>query len=124
MSETNEQCMSGSEFLAMADDPPRPVDLPDGGRVYVKSMTVRQRSTIETGDSVGEEFRGRIIAACLCNASGDLLFDGDASKQIDSMPAGVVEPVFAAAFKASGYTRAEVDKLEKNSEETVSDSGS
>ncbi len=124
MSEANGQCMSGSEFLALGDDPPRRVDLPGGGRVYVKSMTVRQRSTIETGDSVGEEFRGRLIAACLCNANGDLLFAGDASMQIDSMPAGVVEPVFEAAFKASGYTTAEVDKLEKNSEETLSGSGS
>ena len=124
MSESNGKCMTGGEFLAMLDNPPRPVDLPGGGRVYVKSMTARERSEIETGDGVGTEFRGQVVAVCLCNADGELLIRGDASKQIGSMPAGVVEPVFDAAMKASGYRDEAVEELVKNSDEAPSDSGS
>ncbi len=118
-------CLTASEFIDLGKDvAPVPVDLPGGGRVYVRGLTAEERDAMEwlyaeasTGKGKSPSIRAFIVAACCCDAEGKPIFDNKLyARSLANMPAKLLEPVFDAARKASGMTEDEVGEIEKNSE--------
>lgn len=119
--------MTSAEFLErFAKATPQKVEALDGAGVWVRRPTFKRRESIELAAMaarLGEgkaDFRARVLAACLCDESGAFLFDPieDVAKLADLSVE--LEPAFEASVKLCGFTKNEVENLEKNSQSVQS----
>lgn len=115
--------LSRDAILGAPDLKTIPVDVPEwGGRVYVRSLSGREREQIEYRQVQDREsndpkrnFRGLILAYCLADAAGKPLFTPADAEMLGAKAAKPVEKVFEAAIKLNGFGAADVEELEKNS---------
>ena len=112
---------------------PVPVDLvkfeiPElGGSVYIKGMTVVERSKFErqfrtrkgdTNDRKMNEIRQRMLVACVCDSSGQQLLTDADIEAIGKQRADIVERLVNAAQVACGMSTDDMADIVKNSETT------
>tara|TARA_Y100000593_G_C4114872_1_gene239742 strand:- start:64 stop:444 length:381 start_codon:yes stop_codon:yes gene_type:complete len=110
---------------------PVPVDLVEfkipelGGSVWIKGMTVTERSTFErqfrtrkgdTNERKMNEIRQRMLVACVCNADGQQLLTETDIEAIGKQRADIVERLVNAAQIACGMSTDDMEDLVKNSE--------
>jgi len=70
-------------------------------------------------ESLTDEFRERVVAACCRNDDGSYVFTADQVSRLGAAHGGMVERLFNAAAKASGITDADAEEAVKNSEGTT-----
>ncbi len=110
---------------------PVPVDLVEfkipelGGSVWIKGMTVTERSKFErqfrtrkgdTNERKMNEIRQRMLVACVCNADGQQLLTEADIEAIGKQRADIVERLVNAAQIACGMSTDDMEDLAKNSE--------
>jgi hypothetical protein len=104
------------------------VEVPEwGGSVYVRSMTAAERSRIE-GDaakfketkgkdsSFAQTFTVRMAGLCVCDEQGNRLFSDSEFDLLRQKNALAVSRVAEVAQRLNGFSKADVEALEKNSE--------
>ncbi len=113
------------QILAADDLKPVPVDCPEwGGRVFVRGLSGEARDEIEemvSGNKSMVGLRAMVVSRGLCMEDGTP-FDMSAQQidQLGSKSAGVLNRLAEAIQSRSGMTEEDVERLEKNSEETSS----
>ena len=110
---------------------PVPVDLVEfkipelGGSVWIKGMTVTERSKFErqfrtrkgeTNERKMNEIRQRMLVACVCNADGQQLLTEEDIEAIGKQRADIVERLVNAAQIACGMSSDDMEDIAKNSE--------
>jgi len=103
------------------------VEVPEwGGSVYVRSMMAAERGRIEADAAKFKETKGkdpgfaqtftvRVAGLCMCDEQGNRLFSDselDLLRQKNALP---VSRVAEVAQRLSGFSKADLEALEKNS---------
>lgn len=103
----------------------RDVELFDGSRFRIQSITERERSEWEShvkvkrGQITRESLvmlRARLICLCVVDNDGELLFRPDDAAQMLSIDSAVTNALFEACQGHCGISDADVEGLEKNCE--------
>lgn len=116
--------LSCDEFLEAADLDIVPVPLPgkygeDAG-FCVKSLDGDSRSEIErqfaSRDPASDprNFRASILIRCVCREDGSPVFTEEHRDRLMKKAAGTLETLFTAACRVNGFTKSDVEELEKN----------
>jgi hypothetical protein len=70
-------------------------------------------------------FRARLVARHIVNSAGNRIFANKQGEEtLGDQPASVLDPLFAASQRLSGFTAEDVEKLAGNSDATDADSSS
>lgn len=112
------------EFLEVADLDIVPVPLPDkygeDAGFYVRSLDGDSRSAIEKQfakhdpASDPRNFRASILIRCVCREDGTPLFAEEHRDRLMKKSAGTLEMLFEAACRVNGFTKSDVEAIEKN----------
>lgn len=102
------------------------VDVPGGGKVRIRSLTEAERSRYELSaiDPKTNEWsrkaaagsRRRLVALCVVDGDGNQLLTEADVVDLAEVDAAVVDRIFDAARDWNGFTKRDIDELEKNSE--------
>lgn len=117
-------CITKEVFLQAQDMELVPVPLPaaygnDAG-LFVKPMTGTERSTLEKMfmDNAPKDdpggFRAAILVRCVCDDKRQPVFTEADKAALMKKNAGALELLFEAACKLNGFTKKDVEVLEKN----------
>lgn len=103
------------------------VDVPEwGGTVCVRSLTAAERGLIEEaaanfkekkgkgGDSFARTFTVKFASLAICDENGTRLFDDQGIAQLQQKNAAIVSRIANVAQRLSGFTKEEMEELEKN----------
>lgn len=112
------------EFLDTADLDIVPVPLPgkygeDAG-FFVRSLDGDARSAIEKQFAKSDpsadprNFRASILIRCVCDGDGTPKFTEAHRDRLMKKSAGTLETLFSAACRVNGFTKDDVEALEKN----------
>jgi len=91
-----------------------------GGDVKIRVMTTSERTAFEQSlqDHKGRvdkarqlSMRERLIAACVVDESGELMFADDDLETLANLPADEAERLVDAIQSACGWTKKEIDNL-------------
>lgn len=105
------------------------VEVPEwGGAVYVRSITAAERGEIEAAAARFKETRGRdtdfarqftvkFAAMALCDENGKRLFENGDVSELAKKNSLVIARIAQAAQRLSGFTKEDLEELEKNSPE-------
>lgn len=122
-------------ILATPDLPIEPVDVPAwGGVVYVRGLSAAGRDAYEASlsriEGVGKKqtrvadlsnVRAKLLARCVCDQAGELLFTDADIEALGAKSAEALEPLIEKAQALSGMTERDVERLEGNSETAPGD---
>jgi hypothetical protein len=132
--EGNNHFLTRDQILTVPDIVTEEVNIPQwGGSVRVRSLTMQQRGRFEFThmDRKGVNYaeavtmmRARLVALAVVDHEGKRLFsDADVDTLNQKNPAAI-ETIFKVAMRLSGFTRQDVDSLEKNSASAQGESSS
>ena len=119
------RCLSKEEFLTADDLQATEVKLPaaygeDVG-FFVRMMTGMERAEMEkcyfSGDDPKKDpakFRAAMLVSCIIDGDGAHVFTEEDSGDLMAKGAKGLEDMFEAACKLNGFTKDDVDTLEKN----------
>lgn len=98
-----------------------------GGEIYVRSITAAERGLIEQEAAKFKETKGkgdfartftlRFAALSICDEKGVRLFSDDEISILAKKSAKVISRIAEAAQRLSGFTKKDMEELEKNSVE-------
>jgi hypothetical protein len=118
------QVLSADAFLDTDDLDIVPMPLPDKyGQdcgFYVRNLTGDDRSEIErqfAGRDAKQDprnFRAAVLIRCVCNEAGQAVFTEAHRDRLMRKAAGTLEPLFEKACAVNGFTKKDVEELEKN----------
>ena len=99
------------------------VSIPEwGGEVYVRSFGGEARDSWEgeqaqlyQADKGHQNFRARLVVACVCDQDGNLLFKPQDAKWLGTKNAKALDRIFEVAKRLNGIGEAEIDELKKTS---------
>jgi hypothetical protein len=125
------KALSKADILGADDLPREQVNVPEwGGAVHVRSLTGAERDDFEASMFEGQgkkarmnskNLRARLVALCVVDADGERIFaDGDV-EALGRKSAAALDRVFSAAQRLNGFTQADIEELEGNSETAPSD---
>lgn len=108
------------------------VDVPEwGGTVHVRSISAAERGLIEEAaakfkeskgkDSFARTFTVKFASLALCDADGERLFDDKDMAQLAQKNAAAISRIAETAQRLSGFSKEDMEELEKNSMETQDD---
>lgn len=109
------------------------VDVPEwGGAVCVRSISAAERGLIEEeaaryketkgkGSSFARTFTVKMASMAICDEKGERLFDEKDIALLQTKNAAVVSRIAEAAQKLSGFSKTDLEELEKNSSEAQPD---
>jgi len=116
--------LSKQQILGMDDLPHEDIEVPEwGGTVRVRVMTGVERDAWETsiyqnkGDDVQvnqENFRASLVARCLSDESGAILFSTEEIKQLGTKSSIALDRIFTVARRLNAISKADKDELTKN----------
>lgn len=114
--------MTRQEILDLNDLPPtQAVEVPQWGKtVYVRTLMGFERDEFDAaiakdnGAGGMENFRAKLVCACLCDENGARLFTYDDAPALGRKHAGAIRILFEAAERANGMTVASVEAAAKN----------
>jgi hypothetical protein len=97
-----------------------PVTLPDGGKLFVRLMTVAEREwfTAYGFNKQGEalaNWRTMLVLLTACTEAGDALFSHGDADQLDTIPPAIIEVVADAALNLNKRPDADTAEAAKNS---------
>ena len=120
---------SAADLLGAANGPQvAPVFVPALGKtVYVQVWTAKQRDQFEerwqhrqNNNSV-QGFRACLVAHTACDSGGALLFQQQEERDLDNLPARIIEPIVEKAMQVNGLSEQDQEKMVGNSESEASD---
>jgi len=103
------------------------VEVPEwGGTVYVRSITAAERGLIEAAaasfkekkgkdDSFARTFTVKFASLAICDESGQRLFDDKDIALLNQKNSAAVSRIAEAAQRLSGFTKQDMEEMEKNS---------
>lgn len=115
--------LTREQILQSDDLQPSEVEVKEwGGSVFVRAMDAEERSDIEkrfkgrdpTMDLA--DFRTTLVALTTANEKGELLFTLDDIALLKKKHSNAIETIFETASAKNGFTKKDVEELEKNSE--------
>lgn len=128
--------LTRDQILAQQDLVIEPVTVAAWGNatVYVKGLSAAGRDSYELSlskvEGVGKKAkhvtdlsnaRAKLLAQCLCDDSGTLLFTDADVQALGQKSAEALEPLIETAQRLSGMTKDDMERLEGNSDETAGD---
>jgi hypothetical protein len=106
------------------------------GHVNVRELTADERDEVESwlsapeGTSIEERreslknLRGRVAARGLADETGLRMFSDEDSERLGSLSAAALDTIFDTVLNLSGMTKAERERLRKNSRPQTGEGGS
>lgn len=94
------------------------------GEAFVRTMTALERDEAEEACHHGREasqtrlsYSGCLVAACLCDAEGELVFADQAEgrRVLSACDEGIVYPLYAEALRLSGRRKSDQEAVAKKS---------
>lgn len=130
-----DQALSADEFLNAPDTVIERVETPElkpGSFVYVRSITAEERGIIESQgalfkeklqrgkeDPFARDYTVKFAYLCMCNADGTRMFtDIKAVAALKKKNSAVIGRIAARGQKLSGFSKEDIEELEKNSPQT------
>lgn len=120
------KALSKADILSADDLPAETVKVPEwGGAVRVRSLTGAERDAFEASmfEGTGKKarmnsanLRARLVALCVVDEAGERLFADEDVEALGAKSAAALDRVFSAAQRLNGFTSADVEELEGNSE--------
>lgn len=119
--------LTKQDILKVKDSVLERVDVPEwNGEVFLRSITASERGQIEAAAASFRESKGKdssfartftvkIVALSLCDESGARLFSDDEVAQLGQKNARVIARLAEQAQRLSGFSKEDLDELEKNS---------
>lgn len=121
-------CLTREVILKVSDLPQEKLAIPEwGGHVFVRTLSGHERGELEkrfTADSARKEpagFRATLLCLTLVDGEGKTLFGLGDVEVLGKKSALVIERLFDVASRLNGFTKRDVEELEKNSEPPPSD---
>lgn len=116
--------VSKETILQFKSKPTQTVDVPEwGGVIHVRVMSGAERDAYEdetytlNGKDVAlnrRNARARLLVKCISDQDGNRLFTDSDAKTLGEQPADVLDKVYTVALKVNGFTKQDVEDLEKN----------
>ncbi len=113
--------LSKQQILDAADTKTEEVEVPEwGGSVRIQTMTGFARDAFESsitgknGAVNTTNMRAKLVAACLVDDDGELMFAEKDVAKLGKKSAAALERVFAAAQKLNRISDGDVEELAKN----------
>lgn len=109
--------LTKEQILAADDSKPLEVKVPEwGDSVYIRVMSVGERDAFEleyirAGGKHVDNFRTKYLQACLCDASGKLLFTKEEVATLAGKSARVMNRLWEVAMAHNGMTQKDADEL-------------
>lgn len=118
--------LTKEDILQARDVKIEQVDVPEwNGSVFVRSITAAERGQIEEAaakfkeskgkDSFARTFTVKFASLAICDEEGKRLFDDKDIALLQQKNAAAIARIAEAAQRLSGFTRQEMEELEKNS---------
>lgn len=121
--------MTKEQILDAVDLPLEEIEIEEwGGSVFMRGLTAEERDIFEASfmDDGGEKrktknilldnLRTKLVSLCLCNESGERLFQESDIKSLGKKNSHVIDRLFLRAQALSGIGEDGVKNLSKNSE--------
>ncbi len=113
------------EQILKADDlKHEDIEVPEwGGTVRVRALTALEKDSFdkttfmdaEEGENMNwEGMRARLVSLTVVNDKGERLFTSEDVVELGKKSAIVMDKVFAVAQRLSGFSKKEVEEIEKN----------
>lgn len=126
---TKPTVLSADEFLAsetlVMEFVPTP-EIKEGSGVYVRAMTAGAKGRIEGEAAKFKETKGKgdfantfsllVAIECACNERGEKLFSRANLEALKLKNAAAISRIAEAGQRLSGFSKADLEALEKNSE--------
>ena len=120
--------LNKQDILQARDVKIEKVEVPEwGGTVFVRSLSAAERGLIEEAaakfkeskgkDSFARMFTVKFASLTICDEEGNRLFDDKDLAALQQKNAAAVARVAEAAQKLSGFTKEDLEELEKNSKD-------
>lgn len=127
--------LNRDEILSQNDRARELVEVPEwSGAVYVQSLSADERDAFEESciklvgsgraqrrEVVMRQMRAKLVAATVVTEAGERLFSDDDVSALGAKNAAAVDRLFGVAQRLSKISDADMDDLEKNSNEPTSD---
>ena len=123
--------LTRDEILAIEDLPVEAVEVPEwNGIVYMRTLSGKQRddfTQLATDRRAAKHFdiRGlkvRLVAMCLCDKNGKLLFAGNGDDaKLNAKAGAAIDRLFKAAQRLSGLSNDELDEMTEGFEDGPKD---
>lgn len=125
--------LNKEDILQVRDVKIEQVDVPEwGGAVFVRSITAAERGQIEAAAATFKEKKGRddsfartftvkFASLAICDENGARLFEDKDIALLQQKNASAVSRIAAAAQRLSGFTKQDMEEMEKNSSEAQED---
>lgn len=119
--------LNKQDILNVKDSVLERVDVPEWkGEVYLRSITASERGQIEAAAAAFRESKGKdasfartftvkIVSMSLCDENGARLFDDTEVAKLGQKNAKVIARLAEHAQRLSGFSKDDLDELEKNS---------
>lgn len=118
--------LDAETILAAKDRPMTRVAVPDwGGHVWIKTMGgldrdqydiyLSERVNPKTEKIEGCNWRANLLARCLCNSQGELLFTEEQIEALGEKSGKVLDEIFAIARQYNPVTKRDIDEIKKAS---------
>jgi len=112
--------MNRDEIIQVNDSKVEAVQCEEwGGTVHIKSLSGRERRTLEIDISKDAKSDGpaiaRVVCMCLCDDKGTALFAYPQDIDVlETKSITVLQRIFSAALKLNAFTKKDVDELAGN----------
>jgi len=124
--------LNKQDIVQVKDVKVEAVHVPEwGGTVYVRSISAAERGLIEEAaakfkeskgkDSFARTFTVKFASLALCDKDGERLFDDKDLSLLQQKNAAAISRIAEAAQRLSGFSKEDMEELEKNSKETQED---
>lgn len=123
--------LTKEEILGIDDKVIELIDVPEWkGSVYMKGMTAAERDSWEADVYMARkkdelqgmlDFRARLVAKCICNKDGNLLFTAKDIKALSSKSAKALDRLFEKAQELNGMRKEDLEKMTENLQEGQTD---
>jgi len=103
------------------------VDVPEwGGHVFVRVLTAAERDALELiwESTKRRNLRARLAVSTVCDEHGADIFHVDDVEQLGRQASTALVRIADTALRVNGFTKADVEQLEKNSPSDPSDDSS
>lgn len=99
-----------------------------GGAIYVRSISAAERGLIEEGaakfkeskgknDTFARTFTVKMVSMAVCDENGQRLFEDKDIALLQQKNAAVISRIAEVAQRLSGFSKQDLEELEKNSPE-------
>jgi len=118
--------LSKDDILQARDVVIEAIEVPEwGGTVYVRSISAAERGLVEEGaakfkenkgknDSFARTFTVKMASMAMCDESGKRLFEEKDVIALQQKNAAVISRIAEVAQRLSGFSKQDIEELEKN----------